>query len=156
MEDNRAKRKEFLLRKNEGRLELEALSVHLQKNGITDINLLSLLDSDRIVSLMQKKNVIDEGSEMSVDDFTNKIAKVLADKVNEVAYLWTIKSQYCGLLELQNLPPIESFVSLLNDTYFGGYLTIYFDISKTRLDIDIDENPALNNQWYYSYSFSTW
>lgn len=51
---NLSKRKEFLIRKNTGRLELDTLSQSLKNSGIYNIQLLNLNDSDRVIASMIK------------------------------------------------------------------------------------------------------
>lgn len=151
-----SKRKKYLIRKNMGRLERPKLISHLNNNGISSTCLLDLAESDGIIEMMKPSNILSKESEILDSDFEEKIGKVLAKEVNSSNnYLWTIKADYCGLLELKEFPSIQNIRSILNDKYFGGFITLYFIDYKKRIDIDIDENPKAKNQWYYSYVYSS-
>lgn len=154
MDSHHIKRKEFLLRKNKGRLESDELLFHLKKCGIHKAHLVELSKSDNIIQSMQKGTIIKEGYNMHVDAFVLDIQNILEKQKSLYQYLWIDKSVYCGLISLSKLPDIEIIISILADIYFGGYFSIYFPDANRRLDIDVDEDPEFKNKLDYSYCFS--
>lgn len=157
MARNTEKRKEFLLRKNIGRLELNNLNNYLNQYCLEDSINVPLEYSDEVSDIMKIDNtsiVISKGQEVSYEVLNIQLERIIANNMDDLnIFMWTHKSDYYGLVKIQNILSPTCLISLLQDTYFGGYFSLFFKDSNRRLDIDYDENPLLKDQWYYSFVY---
>lgn len=153
-------RKEFLLRKNKGRLEFDTYLNALKQAGLNVERsaFLTLEESDILFDKTKNINNIKSSKIFNAKEEKQGaeiyVNKVIEENVShEMTYLWTDYSKYCGLFRIDgDMLNGKSITNILDDKYFGGYCSLLSEGVKLTFDLDedYDENGGYN--WLYSVS----
>jgi hypothetical protein len=149
-------KKEFLLKKNKGRLELNVYLQNLRRAGVDveDSMFLTLEDSERYLerlrSIKDKQSDMAFSREEDLPTFLSYVEELVSNS-NGLIYFWSKYSEYCGLLNVTDLKS-QSIVNILDDEYFGGYCSLLSDDVKITFDLDEDYDDNGRYGWLYSVS----